>query len=46
MVGKEFYGIMGGPMGGPMMDADGDGIPDMPDFDHDGPDMDDGPDHG
>lgn len=46
VVGKEFYGIMGGPMGGPMMDADGDGIPDMPDFDHDGPDMDDGPMHG
>ena len=44
VVGKEFYGIMGGGM--PMMDMDGDGMPDMPDFDHDGPDMDDGPMHG
>ncbi len=41
VVGKEFYGIMGGGM--PMHDMDGDGIPDMPDFD-DGPD--DGPDGG
>lgn len=34
VVGKEFYGMMGGGM--PMMDMDGDGLPDMPDFDGDG----------
>lgn len=41
VVGKEFYGMMGMQ---PMMDMDGDGIPDMPDFDE-GPD-DDGPMQG
>ncbi len=42
VVGKEFYGMMGGGM--PMQDLDGDGMPDMPDFDGDG-DPDDGPMH-
>ena len=39
VVGKEFYGMMGGGM--PMMDMDGDGLPDLPDFDGDA----DGPEH-
>ncbi|MBP5354712.1 MAG: PH domain-containing protein [Lachnospiraceae bacterium] len=42
VVGKEFYGMMGGGM--PMMpDLDGDGMPDMPDFDEDDGPGDDGP---
>ena len=45
VVGKEFYGMMGGGMH-MMPDLDGDGLPDMPDMpDFDGDGEPDGPEH-